>query len=321
MREFESKLDEVLTDDKYVGMSLSKYLDTVIASETMSDSYALPLASGALNMPDVHPDDMMIVDLVKYWKSAGIIGDSSTTAGVEGGMHGFTTAAEKYLKTQTTRFRKNVVVQTVNREEETGDVSINYKDSEGVLRVLTATDVVFAGNASDALQVLEDITPAETAALEAVSEVPTRVVVHEDTRFMAHEKELWGATNYVAPEKDWPGKKPTVTYNLRDFKRHGGEYSDYFLTINPQMEPDEDEVLLDRSDYMRPVANDLAVVGAKKVQKIHMEKNRTVWFAGAYMQPPFTSDAAWTSGIHTARTVAAAIDNRGEEESSGCCCF
>lgn len=318
MREFEAKLNEVENDGKFNGMTLSKYLDTVIASSTLSDDYAMPLASGALNMPDVHPDDMNIVDLAKYWKSAGILGgDSGAVSGVQGGMHRFTQAAEKYLVAQTTRFRKNVIVKSVNREDD-GDISINYEDAEGVTRVLTASDVVFAGSASDALGLLEDQTPAETAALEAVPEVPARVVVHEDTRFMAVEEDLWGATNYVAPEKDWPGKKPTVTFNLKEFKRHG---ADYFLTVNPQFEPDEDEVLLDRKDYMRPVANDMAETAARKLKQMQNEKDRTVWFAGAFMEPPFTRDAAWTSGIHTAQIVASSIENRGEEEPSGCCCF
>lgn len=317
--EFGEKLEVVLMDPKYQGWTLSKYLDSVIASSSLTDHFALPIAAGTVNMPDKHPDDMPLVEMVQYWIAHGLVNSRKLGYTLKGGVKEFCTAVEKHLEKKQIRFRRNSKIKSIARKDG-GGVQVNYFDGEGVERLLEADDIIFTGSASDALTSLADITSEEKSILESVPEVEARVVVHTDERFMPFEESLWAAVNYVAPEKTWPNQKPTVTFHLNEYYDLP---TNYFLTINPTIEPDEDEVISDNKEFMRPYASDMSAVAEKSVKHLHSAKGNRVWFAGSYLESPYLKDSSWKSGEETANLVISEIYRRKDagNSSGGCCCF
>lgn len=319
IKEFKEQALEVLETDMFDDWTLNKYLDHVIASSTLRDEYALPLAMGALPMPNTHPDDMHIKQLVQFWNAEGTLGVSERVS-LEGGMHTFVTAAEKRLRADGVFVRMGVDVRSISREN--GGATISFADDSGTVFTVKADQVIIATpTASAAAALMKDATTAEQAALEDFATSESRFVVHTDERLMPSDKKMWGCVNYLVPDGSWPVQKPTVTYHLNNISKLPGSVPNVFVSVNPAIIPREDAILHEFTAAQTLAIEDKRFNDSVNAVAVQQGKNR-IWWAGAYLKTPDGLEAGWASGSETANLLAGEADSQKEDDepdAPSCC--
>ena len=148
---------------------------------------------------------------------------------------------------------------------------------------------VLAVHADQALQMLADPSPLETALLSRFPYRPNKVRLHADDRVMPRRKRAWASWNYHLDDAESDGA--TVTYWMNKLQRPQAR-RDYFVTLNREGAVASDQTLLEIT-YDHPVFSP-AATGA---QQRHGELlgHRDTSYCGAY----------WRNGFHEDGVVSA----------------
>ncbi len=158
-------------------------------------------------------------------------------------------------------------------------------------------EVVLAMHADQALRLLTDATPEERKVLGAFRYTRNDAVLHQDARLMPRRRAAWAAWNYAAGSI--PDELPVaVTYWMNALQTLPGS-QDYFVTLNPQIEPASRHVL-HRQTYEHPVFDVPALRAQKQLWNLQGVKRR--WFCGAYFGAGFHED-----GLQAGLAVAEAL--------------
>ncbi len=148
---------------------------------------------------------------------------------------------------------------------------------------------VLAVHADQALQMLADPSPIETALLSQFPYRPNKVRLHADDRVMPRRKQAWASWNYHLDDAESDGA--TVTYWMNKLQRPQAR-RDYFVTLNREGVVASDQTLLEIT-YDHPVFSP-AAIGA---QRRHGELlgHRGTSYCGSY----------WRNGFHEDGVVSA----------------
>lgn len=159
--------------------------------------------------------------------------------------------------------------------------------------------VILACHADQALRLLEDPSPAETALLSAFPYRDNEVLLHEDEAVMPRRRRAWASWNYHLDDGDSPGA--SVTYWMNRLQRLPGPRR-YFVTLNRGAAVRPERVLR-RLQYAHPVFTAAGVTA----QARHPELlgHRRTSYCGAY----------WRNGFHEDGVVSALAAVRGFEVS------
>jgi predicted NAD/FAD-binding protein len=140
--------------------------------------------------------------------------------------------------------------------------------------------VVFAAPAPHVLAMLADADRAETAALAAFRYQPVAVVTHTDAALLPARRRDWSPVNLrIAPGHDAP--ESTIWVNAVQPSLRGRP--DLFQTVHPQREPAAASVI-GRARFERPVVDAGSQQGLARLQRLHAQPDRRVWFCGSYAQ-------------------------------------
>ncbi|MBI3543915.1 MAG: FAD-dependent oxidoreductase [Deltaproteobacteria bacterium] len=142
--------------------------------------------------------------------------------------------------------------------------------------------LVVALHAPDALRVLRDPSPAESAILGAIRYSPNRVVIHTDESILPRREAARASWNYLVPADGGDG---FVTYDLSMLHGHTGSKR-YLVSLNPPKRLIAGEKVLKVVDYDHPAFDHGALLAQGRRQEIQ-GINRT-WYVGAY----------WGNGFH-----------------------
>ena len=150
-------------------------------------------------------------------------------------------------------------------------------------------DVVFATHSDMTLKMLSDPaptpTPAEAAALGAVTYQPNEAILHSDAGLMPKSRKVWSSWSYVEG-RDGPGDKIDLTYWMNSLQPIPRD-DPLVLTLN-RSRPIREELIHDVNTLHHPVY-DLAAMAAQ--QTIHaMNRAQATWFCGAWMRNGFHED-------------------------------
>ena len=168
---------------------------------------------------------------------------------------------------------------------------------------LEVYDAVFIACHSDqALQMLADPTPSETAVLSAIEYQPNVAILHTDERVLPKRRRAWAAWNYHLPERD--RQHVAVTYNMNILQGIEAK-SQYLVTLNDDTAIEPGRVIR-RVHYEHPIFSLDSVAAQARQREINV--NRT-FFCGAY----------WRHGFHEDGVVSAldALRHFEEKEASG----
>ena len=138
--------------------------------------------------------------------------------------------------------------------------------------------VVIASQANQALRMLQDATPAETAALGAFTYVRSEVVLHGDERVMPESKDDWRGINFATVYK--PSETvPSATNYMNAILPSLAGAPNVFQTWNPPFVLDNEKII-SRSVFERPL---VTLDTKENLERFWaMQGQRNIWFVGAY---------------------------------------
>lgn len=114
--------------------------------------------------------------------------------------------------------------------------------------------VVIASQANQALRMLSNPTPAESATLGAFRYVRSAVVLHSDARVMPAERDDWKSINFATVHKAHETVTSATNYMNRLLPALAAHPRDVFQTWNPPFDVGREHVI-SVSVFERPVVS------------------------------------------------------------------
>ncbi|MEN7342985.1 MAG: FAD-dependent oxidoreductase, partial [Pseudomonadota bacterium] len=138
--------------------------------------------------------------------------------------------------------------------------------------------VIIATQANQALDLLNESASKERAVLESFKYESSRVVVHSDPALApASGPKHWAPVNFLMANKQ---STPMATIWLNAIQNIGSD-EPIFQTWNPIVEPRAEHVI-GESTFERPVVNEESLAALSKLNALHDQPDRRVWFVGSY---------------------------------------
>ena len=171
--------------------------------------------------------------------------------------------------------------------------------------------VVFACHSDQALALLSDADPDETALLGAIRYQQNRAWLHTDDRLMPRRRSAWSAWNCLSTGRpDAPSL--AVTYWLNRLQPLPAA-TPLFVTLNGPTPPDAAKTLA-AFDYAHPVFDGEAIAAQRALPAI--QGRRGSWFCGAWAGYGFHEDGC-KSGLEVADALLARPVRHAAELATG----
>ncbi|MBC7918659.1 MAG: FAD-dependent oxidoreductase, partial [Rhodoferax sp.] len=284
------KTPQALADGTLGQRTLGEYLYAEHYSSDFVDRFLIPIFAGINTVSCQAVRDYPAAVIAQYFNRAFIL--SSVYRAVGGAS-----AIAQALSKRVTHQRLGARIRRVQRDGEA--VAITMEDG----RIESFDAVVFATQANQILDLLGDATRVERSVLKSVRYDAVRVVMHNDARLMPADRSDWGPVNYVlSPQFDRPMVSIWVNRLLPSYQHA----QPLFQTINPMLEPSPELVLQDCS-LQRPIVDLATQANLQKLQTLHAQAQRRVFFCGSYAAPGIP---LLESAVASARSVANAIATR-----------
>jgi predicted NAD/FAD-binding protein len=304
---------EVLDDVTCADWPARRYLDDKQYSGAFRRFYFDPRAQAEFSMPDRPADQYSIRSLVNAWRLHGIVGTApSPRQTVQGGMHTYCEAAERWLREKKATLYLSTRVTSIARP---GDgIRLRATDRERANLALSFDHAIIATNPDQTIALLEDAAQDEARLYSELTSRPVRLVVHQDTQMMPADRATWGAYNYVVAHEQSSGARPAVTLYCNRLQNLSASIPDVFVTMNPSEEPDTTKIIFDRL-FAHPVIGDGNDAAAQRLDA--MQGKRRTWYCGGYLREPFVHAQAYRCGVETAERLAEAVADESRKFEAG----
>jgi predicted NAD/FAD-binding protein len=285
---FNVKTRKKLTVGALQGLSLGEYLRREAVLPSLVESYLIPMAAAIWSTPDARMMDFPAESFFRFMENHGLlsVSDQPQWYCVEGGSHA-------YVKTFLNGFKGRVFTdRPVER--------IRRIDSGAVLTFAggveeTFEKVIIAAHADEALGLLADPSPEETACLSPWSYNRNVVVLHTDASFLPENPRARASWNYLR-EKDASLEAPVMlTYHMNRLQGLRTK-KEYCLTLNP-LRPVERSRIIRELVYRHPMYTAEAVATQRSLPSLN--GCRHTFFCGSYFGYGFHEDAL-RSGVEVA---------------------
>lgn len=138
--------------------------------------------------------------------------------------------------------------------------------------------VVLATQANQSARILGEVSCGEHEVLNAFTYEKSQVIVHRDSQLAPPGGETrWAPVNFLLTD---PEATPMATIWMNAIQTMP-DLPPLFQTWNPIVDPDPD-LILTRSTFERPVVNAESLRGLKRLERLHQQPDRRIWFCGSY---------------------------------------
>ena len=257
-------------------ISLGEYLRRRGYGEAFRNDHLLPQAAAiwSASMTEIH--NYPACAFVRFFENHGLLKLQGRPEWrtVAGGSRAY---VEKLTAAYADRVRVGVGAASIRRD----GAGAWVRDATGAVERYDA--VVIATHADEALVLLEEPSPEESAILGAFRYTKNRAVLHTDSALMPKRRPLWASWNYVG---DNPEGGCVVSYWMN--KLQGIQSREQlFLTLNPRTMP-RDETILYEAMYEHPLFDAAAVQAQERLWSLQGARN--TWFCGAHFGSGFHED-------------------------------
>lgn len=258
-------------------MPLDEYLKSY--GKTFNENYILPMGAAIWSTPSDKMNEFPTRTFLNFFKNHGLLGVSTQHQWltVSNGSVNYVNKIKEHISGKI--FLSSDVVGV--EREENGVVLIHENGSK------THYDkVVLAMHAPEAMNILKDSIKKEQEILYCFSYKQNDALLHNDTKALYPDKEIYAAWNYKNNDDT---NTVTLTYwinrlqNLKSSK-------EYFVSLN---EIEEVEKVIERISYEHPQF-DKEAIQAQSLRKEISGINNT-YFAGAYWRYGFHEDGLWSA--------------------------
>ena len=270
--------------------SLGDYLDRGRYGRAFQDDHLLPMAAAIWSTPAGRVRDYPAAAMIRFCDNHGLLKVSGRPQWrtVDGGSREY---VSRLTAAYADRVRIGRGVRRVSRSQE----GVAVTDESG--ETARFDHVVFATHADQALSILCDPSPDETALLGAFQYTRNETILHSDASLMPKRKAVWSSWNYLARTGDGTFA-PCVTYWMNRLQSIP-EDNPLFVTLNPVKPPRPDSVI--RTElYEHPVFDEAAIRAQRRIWQLQGRRNS--WFCGAYFGSGFHED-----GLQAGLAVAEAL--------------
>jgi predicted NAD/FAD-binding protein len=174
-------------------------------------------------------------------------------------------------------------VMAVKRHVSSGK-AVEIHSSQGIEQF---DAVIMACHSDQALALLSDASPAETALLGSIRYQPNRAVLHADVRLLPQQGRCWAAWNYFSAEGGAEASPVVGVSYLLNKLQPLPTTQPIVVTLNPVEEPQADTVFAE-FDYAHPVFDRAAIDAQQCIDTIQGKQG--TWFAGAWLGYGFHED-------------------------------
>lgn len=285
---FNVKTRKRLASGALRGLSLGAYLREEAVIPSLVDSYLIPMAAAIWSTPGARMMDFPAESFFRFMENHGLlsVSDQPQWYTVVGGSHAYVKA---FLKGFTGRVLSNRPVKRIRRTE-SGPV-LTFVDG----REERCDEVVIATHADEAIGLLSDPSPEETACLSPWSYNRNTTVLHTDASFIPENPRARASWNYLR-EKDASRVAPvTLTYHMNRLQGLRTA-EDYCVTLNPGRFAERSRIIRELV-YHHPMYTAEAVATQGSLAKLN--GRRHTYFCGSYFGYGFHEDAL-RSGVQVA---------------------
>ncbi len=306
-------LAESVTGPDNDGRSVGEFIAQGRYGDGFRDWYLMPMAAAIWSCPLVTMLSFPMATFARFCHNHGLlqITDRPQWYTVRGG-------SREYVDRLLARFRRHGGM--LRLASPVGSVRRGTGGSGGVVvrgragsQAFTESfdQVVFACHSDQALALLSDADPDETALLGAIRYQQNRAWLHTDDRLMPRRRSAWSAWNCLSTGRpDAPSL--AVTYWLNRLQPLPAA-TPLFVTLNGPTPPDAAKTLA-AFDYAHPVFDGEAIAAQRALPAI--QGRRGSWFCGAWAGYGFHEDGC-KSGLEVADALLARPVRHAAELATG----
>ena len=285
-------------DGTVAARTIGEYIEQRGFSTGFRDDYLIPMAAAIWSTPRARMLDYPATSFISFFENHRLIHETRPVwRAVTGGAR---TYLDRLLEPLGGAVRLATPVRTIIRDAFGVTVWAGDRAAERF------DEVIVAAHSDQALAMLGDASPTETAILSAVPYRPNRVVLHRDPRLMPKRRAVWTAWNYL---RSGAGESEVcVTYWMNRLQGIDEKYP-LFVSLNPVVEPRPDMVFGEWS-YAHPQYDARALSAQARLGDIQGVRN--TWFAGAWTGHGFHEDGL-RSGLDAAQALGAVVPWRSRD--------
>lgn len=293
-RESVADLDAGLVSDS---QTLGEYLARNGYSEAFKRQYLTAMGSAIWSADCATILDFPLSFFLRFFRNHGLlsVNDRPQWRVIEGG-------SREYLRPLCQRFEQRIFtgcpVWRLHRHP--NQVELEMADG----RKLSFDQVVLATHSNQALEMLDEPSPAERNILGALPYQANDVVLHTDTRLLPRNRKTWSSWNYSLGSGQ---QRAVVTYNMNILQ--GIDAPETFcVTLNNTAAVNPLKIL-GRFSYDHPVFSVAGIAAQQRWQEINGQRN--TWYCGAYWHNGFHED-----GVVSALRVANALNSQARQQAA-----
>jgi predicted NAD/FAD-binding protein len=270
--------------------SLGDYLDRGRYGRAFRDDHLMPMAAAIWSTPAGRVRDYPAAAMIRFCDNHGLLKVSGRPEWrtVDGG-------SREYVARLTASYADRVRVGRGVRHVSRTPAGVVVTDASGTTERFD--HVVFATHADQALAILSDPSPDETALLGAFQYTRNETILHSDAALMPKRKAIWSSWNYLARTGEG-ASAPCVTYWMNRLQSIP-EDKPLFVTLNP-VKPPRPETVIRTELYEHPLFDEAAIRAQRRIWQLQGRRNS--WFCGAYFGSGFHED-----GLQAGLAVAEAL--------------